>query len=476
MSLELFQHQGEGVDFLLNKGRGCLFYEQGLGKTVTALTVMDKDRGFTVVVCPRSIMKGTWLEDSRHFPDLDVNIYHGSNRDKRNTFFHYKMMSEEQRRCGVLVTTFETFRLHRDEIMRLEPYRIVVDESSRMKNRNSETAKAIISCTDQVEKVILMTGTPAPNGPEEYFTQVRCVYGVSCPSFWTWSGKFMTKIMKTVPGRRMPVVDRFVLKDPAEFARRIERMAHVKKKIDCFKDMPEKLERVVSVELSAREKGVYRSIEEEFYASLNENGDGFDIDPTAVTMKLRQVCGGNIRDTENEVWKRVGKSKLDALQEIIDGFDPGRPFLVWTQFREEATRVSEMLADQIDHRICDGRNSDDIPWFLEEFRKGDVRCLICHPQSVGHGATLVRCGDRFCSDAIYYSMSYSYELQVQSMDRIHRIGQMEPCTYWYIVAEDTIDEAIRKAIASKERISERVMTELRAIAFERNGLAQARKD
>jgi len=73
-------------------------------------------------------------------------------------------------------------------------------------------------------------------------------------------------------------------------------------------------------------------------------------------------------------------------------------------------------------------------------------------------------------------MSYSYELQVQSMDRIHRIGQMEPCTYWYIVAENTIDEAIRKAIASKERISERVMTELRAIAFERKNLAQARKE
>ena len=53
---------------------------------------------------------------------------------------------------------------------------------------------------------------------------------------------------------------------------------------------------------------------------------------------------------------------------------------------------------------------------------------------------------------------------------------MEPCTYWYIVAEDTIDEAIRKAIASKERISERVMTELRAIAFERKNLAQARKE
>jgi len=288
VSVELFPHQREGVDFVLNKGRACLFYEQGLGKTITALTVMDLDRGFTVVVCPRSIMKGTWLEDSSHFPDLDVNIYHGSNRDKRNTFFHYKMMGDEQRRCGVLVTTFDTFRLHKDEIMRLEPYRIVVDESSRMKNRNSETAKAIISCTDRVEKVILMTGTPAPNGPEEYFhpDQVR-LRGLDAPAFWTWSGKFMTKIMKTVPGRRTPVVDRFVLKDPAEFARRIERMAHVKKKIDCFKDMPEKLERVVSVDLSTREKGMYHSIEDEFFASFNDDGDGFDIAPTAVTMKLR---------------------------------------------------------------------------------------------------------------------------------------------------------------------------------------------
>ena len=456
---------------MLKQPRIALWYEQGLGKTITALAAMDEMPMLTLVICPKSIMRGAWGDDAEHFPDLSLHYYHGFKRKRDAVWWHVKTAPEDVLDCTVVVTTYETFRLYRDDLKKLGFRRMVVDEASRMKNRKAKSSQAMIEFADGMESVVLMTGTPAPNGPEEYYAQIRAIYGPRTPSFYTWAGKYMNAIMKTVPGRRRPVVDRYILREPEPFAVRLERMAHVKKKIDCFKDMVPKVERNVWVSLTTRERWAYNIAQEELLIEIGDGNDEFAIESSAVTMKLRQIVGGNVRNTAEKTWNRVGNSKLKALADLVEGFG-SKPFLVWTQFHAEADRVSELLADLgIEHRICDGR-STTLDWFVEEFKRGDVRCLVCHPQTIGHGATLIRSGDQYCSDAIYYSMSFSLEYQLQSMDRIHRIGQMETCSYWFLLAENTIDETMRAAVKEKQKVSERVLSEMRAIAY---GRQQARK-
>ena len=54
-----------------------------------------------------------------------------------------------------------------------------------------------------------------------------------------------------------------------------------------------------------------------------------------------------------------------------------------------------------------------------------------------------------CYHCIYQGLDYSYVNWVQSVDRIHRIGQIYPCHYSYLLMEDGIDEKIYKALQTK---------------------------
>ena len=86
------------------------------------------------------------------------------------------------------------------------------------------------------------------------------------------------------------------------------------------------------------------------------------------------------------------------------------------------------------------------------FKDGTYQYLIANPQSAAHGLTFVN-----CSYAVYFSLTYSYELAKQSQDRIHRIGQDSKCTYYYLIARDTIDEVVYKAVQEKKNLSESVL-------------------
>ena len=60
---------------------------------------------------------------------------------------------------------------------------------------------------------------------------------------------------------------------------------------------------------------------------------------------------------------------------------------------------------------------------------------------------------------IYYSNGYDLEKRLQSEDRAHRIGQKKNVTYIDIIAEDTVDEKIVKALREKINIASEVMGE-----------------
>ena len=83
-----------------------------------------------------------------------------------------------------------------------------------------------------------------------------------------------------------------------------------------------------------------------------------------------------------------------------------------------------------------------------------VRFLVGTPQTGGYGITLTG-----ASTMIYYSNGYDLEKRLQSEARIDRIGQEQPMTYIDILAVDTIDEKIVKALRKKVNIATEIMGE-----------------
>ena len=92
---------------------------------------------------------------------------------------------------------------------------------------------------------------------------------------------------------------------------------------------------------------------------------------------------------------------------------------------------------------------------IKRFQNNDnCRFLVGTPQTGGYGITLTA-----ANTVIYYSNGYDLEKRLQSEDRAHRIGQKKNVTYVDIIAEDTVDEKIVKALRDKVNIASQVLGE-----------------
>jgi SNF2 family DNA or RNA helicase len=88
--------------------------------------------------------------------------------------------------------------------------------------------------------------------------------------------------------------------------------------------------------------------------------------------------------------------------------------------------------------------------------QSDPRCrfIVGTPSTGGYGITLTA-----ANTVIYYSNGYDLEKRLQSEDRAHRIGQKKNVTYVDIIAEDTVDEKIVKALRDKINVASQVLGE-----------------
>ena len=80
--------------------------------------------------------------------------------------------------------------------------------------------------------------------------------------------------------------------------------------------------------------------------------------------------------------------------------------------------------------------------------------IVDTTQTGGYGITLTQ-----ANTVIYYSNGYDLEKRLQSEDRAHRIGQTKSVTYVDLIAEDTVDEKIVKALRDKINIASEVLGE-----------------
>lgn len=151
---------------------------RGLGKTIQTIAflsaVIGRDPengqiseqrestsqiGPILILCPTSVIKN-WENEFSEWGELKVAIYHGPNRE-------IVLEKIESQTIVVLITSFDTFRIH-DQILCEIPWEmVIVDEAHRLKN---EKSKLYISCQGiKTKKRYGLTGTIMQNKIMELF-------------------------------------------------------------------------------------------------------------------------------------------------------------------------------------------------------------------------------------------------------------------------------------------------------------------
>lgn len=475
----LYKHQRDAVDFIVqNSGRCALFHDPGLGKTRTCLEAFGRYRAINpqlrlLVVCPLSLVNSAWGEDIKRF-----------------TSFSYIPFKEiDDKVPDIVVINYEALisKRHLPGITRLirsHEFMCVLDESSRLKSNKSITTKTLLKLADSFKYRIIASGTPMPNSELELWGQVSFVEPDALhPSFYAFRNNYFHLERN---GRVMVMNGQYVSKDDMrrylstgwrytitpenrrKLMDEIKPFTHWVKKHEAL-DLPEKIDQIREVVLSAKEQKAYDEMEE--YLVTEINGEEITAQVAlAKLMKLRQAASGFFYSADGKSVEAGGSTKLKELEEILEELG-SQPVIVWVQFHHEVAVIEKMIsekygADQVATLYADTKDKDDS---INRFKNNQVRYLIAHPKSAGHGLTFVN-----CSTMVFYSLDYSYETHSQARDRIHRIGQNKSCLYIYIVAQGTIDRELLKVLNRKQILQEAVYAIIRDKA-EKQGHAVHKK-
>lgn len=378
-------------------------------------------------------------------PPAGELIFHAMNVDAVNTkggFEHAKSF----------VTKFRTI--------------IIIDESQRIKNPAALRTKRVIELGRLAKSRRIASGTMISNSPLDLFSQFDFLspgllgttsyrafvaeYAVLLPP----GSPLVQDIIRRTGARGCPQV---IARDRAgtpQF-RNIDKLRCLMApytfrvtKEECL-DLPEKIYQTVFFELESEQRAAYETVKTERHWE-RDDGELDAFSALTVINKLRQITSGFILVDGVPVELRNAQPRIAALKEVVED-SPGQ-IIIWASFREELRIIEEELNELGVVSYHGGTNAADREHAVDSFQKGEARIFLGNPAAAGTGLTLTA-----AETVIYYSSSFSLEERKQSEDRAHRIGTKHSVRYIDLVARDTIDERIARALQAKEALSAQIL-------------------
>jgi SNF2 family DNA or RNA helicase len=285
-----------------------------------------------------------------------------------------------------------------------------------------------------MDYVYILSGKPAPNGQLDYFSQMRIIdKSLLGSSFFQFRARFFHP---TGYGGYT-----WVMNSGAEeaIADRIARRAIFIRKEDCL-DLPDVTDIKRMIDLPDDIMKQYKVMEKQQLALLQDELIAVP-NKMAAIMKLRQITSGFVLSNDEVV--RFDSTKLHELMGVLEEIGD-KQVIIWAQFKEEIRKIASAIADTGASVVTAYSETKDTDESIRMFKHGEAQYMVAHPATLKYGVTFTN-----CTYAVYYSMDYSFENYYQSAARIHRKGQTKPCTFIFLLAENTIDEIMYKVVNEK---------------------------
>lgn len=349
-----------------------------------------------------------------------------------------------------------------EAVKRFAPDLMVVDESHRIKSASSNVSRTLARLTSSVPRRILLTGTVMPHSPMDVFGQWRFMAPEAFsrrqgrPATYT---NFKARYAK-LGGYMGKQITGFENLD--EMQDIMARNSVVARKADAL-DLPPTTEVVVPVDLSPREVSAYKSMKETFAAQFSDGTDTTAGSTLTRLMRLRQITSGFLHDTDSGATENIGDSKLRTIASLVQDTLAGeKRIVVFCVFRHEIDRLAATLGKERGTRVdvITGATKDaDRIRIRQHFGSQDPQrtVLIAQTRTMSLAVNeLVT-----ASHAIYGSLSQQRDDQIQSQDRLNRLGQTKPVTFWLALAPGTVDQVIHQAHRDRSDLERAMLAHLR---------------
>ena len=461
-----FAHQLKALEMSWKKEVFAYFMEMGTGKSKVLLDnismLYDKGKiNGALIVAPKGVYKN-WLDSEipqhlvKHIQKKAVlwqALINQKQKLKLDSLFkpeidlHILIMNVEAFSTRKGVEFAEKFLLSHNTLM-------AIDESTTIKNPGAKRTKAIVKLGEMAKYRRILTGSPVTKSPLDLYKQCEFLdpWLLGHSSYYSFRTRYAIMKSANFNGRSVQIVVGY--KNLAELSEKLKGFSYRVLKDDCL-DLPAKTFMKRVIQLSPEQKKLYQQMKQLALAEMNGK---MTTTATALTqlMRLQQITCGHFKADDDSV-QEIKNNRIDELMELLEEVE-GKA-VIWAHWRHDIATIVREIEKEYPGSVMTyygDTTPDDRQKAIREMQdpESKIRFLVGTPQTGGYGITLTG-----ASTMIYYSNGYDLEKRKQSEARIDRIGQKKPMTYIDILAEDTVDERIVKALRKKINIATQVMGE-----------------
>jgi len=463
-----YGHQLEALKASWDKEVFAYFMEMGTGKSKVLLdnAAILYDKGeinALLLIAPKGVYKN-WF-------DSEIPTHLVDHIDKKMVL--WKSSDKSIKQIKKLNTLFEPGSDLRILIMNVESFSsgngsefaykffsahpksmVAIDEATTIKTPTSNRTKNILKLSNHCKYRRILTGSPVTKSPLDLYSQCAFLdpWLLDHQSFYTFKARYSICKKIQVNGRQIEIVVGY--RNLGELSEKIKTFSQRVLKEDCL-DLPEKTFVKHYVELTKEQKKVYEQMKKEAIAFLDGK---MQSSATVMTqlMRLHQITCGHFTADDGTI-KDLPCSRLGELMDILEKIE-GKT-IIWSHYTHDVKRIiaeikkvygEDSVVDYYGATDTDSRSAN-----IKKFQTDDkCRFFVGTTHTGGYGITLTA-----GSNMVYFSNGYDLEKRQQSEARIDRIGQTQKMTYIDIMAQDTIDERIVKALRNKVNIANEIMDE-----------------
>ena len=422
--MKLYQHQEEALKLTSERNRVAYYLDMGLGKTFVGSEKMrELGANINLVICQKSKIQD-WVDHFKKYYDyqvLDLTC-------KKSLQSFVSWSTANVKMVGII--NYE-LAWRRKELLKFKDFTLMLDESSLIQNRKAKQSKFILKL--EPANVILLSGTPCSGKYENLWTQAHLLgWEIKEPLY---NKHYVNYKLIEVGGTKHKVVDRETpYKNIERLKAKLRAYGAVFMKTEECYDLPQ--QNVIDVKIKAT--SAYRKIMKHSIVEV----DGVEIvGDTSLTKRLySRMLASQYNDNKIVAFRNLIESTKDRL-------------IVFYNFDYELEQLENVLLDGDCRRpfsIVNGKIKN-----LFAYERADDSVTFVQYQAGAKGLNLQK-----ANKIIYFSPTERCEDYMQSMKRIHRIGQDKPCYYYRLIAKNTIDEDIYKALERGEDYTDNLFKEL----------------
>ncbi|KYK33093.1 MAG: hypothetical protein AYK22_08670 [Thermoplasmatales archaeon SG8-52-3] len=459
-----YAHQITALEKSWNKEVFAYFMEMGTGKSKVLIDnismLYDKGKiNGALIIAPKGVYQN-WY-------DTEIPV-HMANHIEKDVVLWKAMINQKQQnelnklfesteKLHVLCMNVEALSTKKGldfaaKFMSCHSTLMAIDESTTIKNPDAKRTRNIVELGKEAKYKRILTGSPVTKSPLDLYKQCEFLdpYLLDYGSYYAFRTRYAVMRSANFGGRSVQIVVGY--KNLGELSEKLEPFSYRCLKEDCL-DLPDYTYTKRVIQLTPEQKKLYQQMKILALAELD--GKQMTTQSAMVQlMRLHQITCGHFTADDGTI-KEVKNERLDALIDILSEVE--NKAVIWAHYRHDINAIVNAVEktfgkDSYVTYYGDTTNEERQNAIKQiQDPNSKVRFIIGTPQTGGYGITLTG-----ANVMVYYANGYDYEKRIQSEARINRAGQTRKMTYIDIIAEDTVDEKIVKALKKKMNIASKI--------------------